>query len=385
MIRSITQTPLPVYWPNELLNITTLVWGFLPAYLYCARRVSRSEYWVTRSTRIRFYHPLLPGSMMSPAAIRTRFLLEARRSCYSSDASCFLPHSARRPKLKTLFPSGNAKTEHSPRAGFQNFLPMSRVSIALRASLRVCPAGRLPSPLLSTKRQNRPHSTMKAARAENPGLPGLQGDESAALARISAARVSCKSFLKTSIPSDVVKSMLEKVIRVPTSFNTQPYRLVLVSSDQAKGDVSACMAEINRPKVYIMTPVWPCLCLYMSIMQAIGHTYAGGIALIRRGAYCIPKRSLTCCADVFWYQPCFQVQNAALTVVVLADLEPDVDAAGELLKESAPRMSAYADMLRTLLPIYAGESGKNTIIEASSHPSIIIASSVHHVSSLADI
>ena len=131
---------------------------------------------------------------------------------------------------------------------------MSRISIALSASLRVhasaAAAARLPSPLLSTKRLTRPHSAMKAARAENPSLPGLQGDESAALARISAARTSCKSFLKTSIPPDVVKSMLEKVIRVPTSFNTQPYRLILISSDQGKGDVSACMAEINRPKVH---------------------------------------------------------------------------------------------------------------------------------------
>ena len=60
-----------------------------------------------------------------------------------------------------------------------------------------------------------------------------------------------------------------------------------------------------------------------------------------------------------------------------------MDAAGKLLKESAPHMSAYADMLPTLLPIYAGESGKNTVTEASCHASIIV-SSLRHASSLAD-
>ncbi len=59
------------------------------------------------------------------------------------------------------------------------------------------------------------------------------------------------------------------------------------------------------------------------------------------------------------------MHNAALSVVVLADLEPDARVAGQMLKESAPHMSAYADMLPDLLPIYAGKQGKNTITEAS--------------------
>ena len=58
-----------------------------------------------------------------------------------------------------------------------------------------------------------------------------------------------------------------------------------------------------------------------------------------------------------------KVLTAAVTVVVLADLDVQPSRTRDLLKASAPSMEAYADMIPSLLPIFAGSEGKNTTTE----------------------
>lgn len=66
------------------------------------------------------------------------------------------------------------------------------------------------------------------------GLQALEGGEAEAMARISAARVSCKTFLDKPVDKSVMQSVLHMTQRAPTSFNTQPYRLVVVSSKEVR-------------------------------------------------------------------------------------------------------------------------------------------------------
>lgn len=58
-----------------------------------------------------------------------------------------------------------------------------------------------------------------------------------------------------------------------------------------------------------------------------------------------------------------KVLTAAATVVVLADMAVEAAQTSELIKRAAPQMGAYADMIPTLLPIFAGSEGKNTVAE----------------------
>mmetsp|Transcript_26282 Transcript_26282/g.67974 ORF Transcript_26282/g.67974 Transcript_26282/m.67974 type:complete len:289 (+) Transcript_26282:163-1029(+) len=160
--------------------------------------------------------------------------------------------------------------------------------------------GRLPPTKLRVN--PRPVCAMSTASS---GLHVLDGDEAGAMARISAARVSCKAFLDKPVDKQILESILQVTQRAPTSFNTQPYRLVVVSSKEAKEALAATMMETNKAKVLA----------------------------------------------------------AGATVVVLADLQVDGNKTSELTKAAAPQMSGYADMIPSLLPIFAGSKGKNTVAE----------------------
>lgn len=61
----------------------------------------------------------------------------------------------------------------------------------------------------------------------------------------------------------------------------------------------------------------------------------------------------------------YQVEKAAFTVVLLADLKADIHKSSDLLKNAAPEISGYADAIPGMVPIFAGENGKNTMTEAS--------------------
>lgn len=61
------------------------------------------------------------------------------------------------------------------------------------------------------------------------------------------ARFSCKRFVPDPIPEDVLRALLAVTQRAPSSFNTQPYRIVLVRDPKQREALAACMSGKNAP------------------------------------------------------------------------------------------------------------------------------------------
>jgi nitroreductase len=58
-----------------------------------------------------------------------------------------------------------------------------------------------------------------------------------------------------------------------------------------------------------------------------------------------------------------KVLNAAVTVVVLSDLEVDGSRTTELIKDASPHLAPYAEMIPNMLPVFVGDESKNTTTE----------------------
>ena len=61
------------------------------------------------------------------------------------------------------------------------------------------------------------------------------------------ARFSCKRFVSDPIPEDVLRALIAVTQRAPSSFNTQPYRIVLVRDPKQREALAACMSGKNAP------------------------------------------------------------------------------------------------------------------------------------------
>lgn len=83
----------------------------------------------------------------------------------------------------------------------------------------------------------------------------VERSRSAALANafqtISMARCAEKNFLPDIIPINIMMRILNLTQMAPSSFNIQPYRVVLVQSPEAKAALATCMLGYNSDKVLI--------------------------------------------------------------------------------------------------------------------------------------
>ncbi|CAM9886021.1 unnamed protein product, partial [Choristocarpus tenellus] len=78
---------------------------------------------------------------------------------------------------------------------------------------------------------------------------GAGGEDAKAFTRVSLARVSTKFFDGREIPEDVLRKVLALVSRAPSSFNSQPYMCIVVTSEDAKHNFSRAMLGPNRKRV----------------------------------------------------------------------------------------------------------------------------------------
>ena len=62
-------------------------------------------------------------------------------------------------------------------------------------------------------------------------------------------RFTCKTFKPDPIPDDVVNELLHLARRAPSSFNTQPYRIVLVRDKAQREKLAQVMTGTNGKAV----------------------------------------------------------------------------------------------------------------------------------------
>jgi len=65
--------------------------------------------------------------------------------------------------------------------------------------------------------------------------------------KLVSARFSCKRFKSDPIAPHVVKALIDVTRRAPSSFNTQPYRIILVQDKEQRARLAACMSGKNAP------------------------------------------------------------------------------------------------------------------------------------------
>ena len=63
------------------------------------------------------------------------------------------------------------------------------------------------------------------------------------------ARCAEKNFLADAIPISIMNKILNLTQMAPSSFNIQPYKVVLVQSTESKNLLSTCMLGYNAEKV----------------------------------------------------------------------------------------------------------------------------------------
>ncbi len=71
----------------------------------------------------------------------------------------------------------------------------------------------------------------------------------AAFRALVNARYSCKEFQETPVPAPTVSALLDLTQRAPTSFNSQPYRLILVQDAAVRKQLAGAMTGMNGPAV----------------------------------------------------------------------------------------------------------------------------------------
>eukprot|EP00467_Chlorarachnion_reptans_P012415 CAMPEP_0114529256 /NCGR_PEP_ID=MMETSP0109-20121206/24725_1 /TAXON_ID=29199 /ORGANISM="Chlorarachnion reptans, Strain CCCM449" /LENGTH=429 /DNA_ID=CAMNT_0001711621 /DNA_START=60 /DNA_END=1349 /DNA_ORIENTATION=- len=77
----------------------------------------------------------------------------------------------------------------------------------------------------------------------------LDGSEPQAFKRLTLARFSCKEFEKKAIPDDLLIQLLGLTLRAPTSFNIQPYKVIMVTDDLLKLRLTGAMMDNNKEKI----------------------------------------------------------------------------------------------------------------------------------------
>ena len=81
------------------------------------------------------------------------------------------------------------------------------------------------------------------------GPLNIPPNSAAVFEAIVTARVSALSFAPAPVPHDVVRRVLAATQRSPSSFNAQPYRIILVRTPDVIARLSNCMLAGNRARV----------------------------------------------------------------------------------------------------------------------------------------
>jgi nitroreductase len=68
---------------------------------------------------------------------------------------------------------------------------------------------------------------------------------------ISEKRYACKNFSKRAVATEILQRLMRATLRAPTAFNVQPYKALVVTSDEAKLQLSKCMLGPNAERVLI--------------------------------------------------------------------------------------------------------------------------------------
>ena len=86
-----------------------------------------------------------------------------------------------------------------------------------------------------------------AAEGEGDESPTFTLDRFAQFKAIVDARFSCKRFRPgdTPIPQEIIDDLVDVTRRAPTSFNTQPYRIILVRDKAQREALAQCMSPKN--------------------------------------------------------------------------------------------------------------------------------------------
>ncbi len=76
-------------------------------------------------------------------------------------------------------------------------------------------------------------------------MSGVASEQFLAFKALNDARFSCKEFKSDPIDPAVVDALVAITQRAPTSFNSQPYRIVLVRDAAARAALAKCMTGSN--------------------------------------------------------------------------------------------------------------------------------------------
>jgi nitroreductase len=97
----------------------------------------------------------------------------------------------------------------------------------------------------STSRKVLPLQQTAAATATAPS------EWAATFQDITEQRYACKNFSKRAVATDILERLMRATLRAPTAFNVQPYKALVVTSDEAKQQLSKCMLGPNAHRVLV--------------------------------------------------------------------------------------------------------------------------------------
>jgi nitroreductase len=66
---------------------------------------------------------------------------------------------------------------------------------------------------------------------------------------ISEQRYACKNFSKRAVATEILQRLMRATLRAPTAFNVQPYKALVVTSEEGKQQLSKCMLGPNADRV----------------------------------------------------------------------------------------------------------------------------------------
>lgn len=98
--------------------------------------------------------------------------------------------------------------------------------------------------------------------AENPFTP----ERFAQFREVVDGRWSCKRFSTDPIPEEIIGEVIAVTQRAPTSFNSQPYRIILVRNKAQREALAECMAGKNDVAV-MSAPVTAVFCADTEIVR----------------------------------------------------------------------------------------------------------------------
>ncbi len=104
-------------------------------------------------------------------------------------------------------------------------------------------------------------------------MSGVTSEQFLAFKALNDARFSCKEFKSDPIDEAVIDALVAVTQRAPTSFNSQPYRIVLVRDATTRAALAKCMTGSNGAAC-VQAPLVAVFCADTEVVSENGRLTA---------------------------------------------------------------------------------------------------------------